>query len=96
MIHQPPPPPIHGHCHHPAFSVSCLLQERAVYLAVWIDIAQELRLLKNFSSLKAIITGLNSSAIYRLRKIWSVLPKEKVFYLLSFNSNNNNNLSSNH
>ncbi|XP_073840173.1 ral guanine nucleotide dissociation stimulator-like isoform X2 [Musca autumnalis] len=53
-------------------------QERAVYIAVWIDIAQELRLLKNFSSLKAIVTGLNSSAIYRLSKIWSVLPKEKL------------------
>ncbi|XP_013115996.1 ral guanine nucleotide dissociation stimulator-like 1 isoform X2 [Stomoxys calcitrans] len=53
-------------------------QERAVYIAVWIDIAQELRLLKNFSSLKAIVTGLNSSAIYRLSKIWGVLPKEKL------------------
>lgn len=49
-----------------------------MYIAVWIDIAQELRLLKNFSSLKAIVTGLNSSAIYRLSKIWGVLPKEKV------------------
>ncbi|KAL9911336.1 ral guanine nucleotide dissociation stimulator-like isoform 3-T5 [Glossina fuscipes fuscipes] len=53
-------------------------QERAMYIVVWIDIAQELRLLKNFSSLKAIITGLNSSAIYRLRKIWSVLSKDKM------------------
>lgn len=49
-----------------------------MYIVVWIDIAQELRLLKNFSSLKAIITGLNSSAIYRLRKIWSFLSKDKV------------------
>ncbi|XP_014099706.2 ral guanine nucleotide dissociation stimulator-like 1 isoform X3 [Bactrocera oleae] len=53
-------------------------QERALNIATWIDIAQELRLLKNFSSLKAIISGLQSNPIYRLSKIWAVLPKEKM------------------
>jgi len=53
-------------------------QERALNISRWIDIAQELRMLKNFSSLKAIISALNSNSIYRLSKIWEVLPKERV------------------
>ncbi|KAH8419527.1 hypothetical protein KR222_004281, partial [Zaprionus bogoriensis] len=53
-------------------------QERALNIARWIDIAQELRLLKNFSSLKAIISALNSNSIYRLSKVWEFLPKERM------------------
>ncbi|XP_068149730.1 ral guanine nucleotide dissociation stimulator-like 1 isoform X3 [Drosophila tropicalis] len=52
--------------------------ERALNISRWIDIAQELRMLKNFSSLKAIISALNSNSIYRLSKIWEVLPKERM------------------
>ncbi|ESP00875.1 hypothetical protein LOTGIDRAFT_238436 [Lottia gigantea] len=48
---------------------------RAKILQRWIEIAQELRDLKNFSSLRAIISGLQSSPVYRLRKTWSALPK---------------------
>lgn len=39
---------------------------------------QELRILKNFSSLKAIISRLQSLPIYRLQKTWQVVSKEKV------------------
>lgn len=52
--------------------------ERAAKLAMWIDIAKELRVLKNFSSLKAIVSGLQSNPIYRLRKTWEALEREKV------------------
>ncbi|GLV41492.1 Ral guanine nucleotide dissociation stimulator-like [Carabus blaptoides fortunei] len=52
--------------------------ERAQVIACWIDIAQELRVLKNFSSLKAIISGLQSNPIYRLQKTWAQMAKEKI------------------
>ena len=39
---------------------------------------QELRVLKNFSSLKAIISGLQSNPIYRLKKAWSYVPRDKL------------------
>lgn len=52
--------------------------ERAAVVSCWIDIAQVLRVLKNFSSLKAIISGLQSNPIYRLQKVWSQVPKEKM------------------
>lgn len=52
--------------------------DRAFIISCWIDIAQELRLIKNFSSLKAIISGLQSNPIYRLQKTWQVIPREKI------------------
>lgn len=52
--------------------------ERAKVIATWIDIAQELRFLKNFSSLKAIISGLQSNPVYRLQRTWQSIHKEKV------------------
>ncbi|KAF7282319.1 hypothetical protein GWI33_002892 [Rhynchophorus ferrugineus] len=52
--------------------------DRASLIVCWIDIAQELRLIKNFSSLKAIISGLQSNPIYRLQKTWQAISREKI------------------
>ncbi|XP_032792835.2 ral guanine nucleotide dissociation stimulator-like 1 isoform X2 [Daphnia magna] len=53
-------------------------QQRARVIAKWIDVAQELRVLKNFSSLKAIISALQSNPIYRLKHVWANVPRDKV------------------
>ncbi|XP_021949203.1 ral guanine nucleotide dissociation stimulator isoform X2 [Folsomia candida] len=53
-------------------------QLRAKYLDKWIRVAQELRLLKNFSSLKAIISGLECNQVWRLQKVWSLISKDRI------------------
>lgn len=43
-------------------------------------------MLKNFSSLKAIISALQSNPIYRLKHIWANIPKEKVWMFYCYYS----------
>ena len=44
-------------------------------LAVLLSVPQECRRLKNFSSLRAILSALQSNAVYRLRKTWSLVNR---------------------
>jgi len=51
---------------------------RGRVISAWVDIAQELRVLKNFSSLKAIVSGLQSNPVFRLKKAWHTVPRDKL------------------
>ncbi|XP_012677128.2 ral guanine nucleotide dissociation stimulator-like 1 isoform X2 [Clupea harengus] len=66
---------------------------RARIIQRWIDIAQECRIRKNFSSLRAIVSALQSNPIYRLKRTWACVHKDSmhVFEELSdiFSDHNN-------
>ncbi|NXJ78036.1 GNDS protein, partial [Trogon melanurus] len=73
-------------------------QQRAKVVERWIEVARECRILKNFSSLRAILSALQCNAVHRLKKTWDeVLRREsfRTFHELSeiFSDENNHSLS---
>ncbi|KAM6921572.1 ral guanine nucleotide dissociation stimulator-like 1 isoform 1-T1 [Xenentodon cancila] len=51
---------------------------RARVIQRWIDIAQECRIRKNFSSLRAIVSALQSNSLYRLKRVWACVHKDST------------------
>ncbi|XP_029492200.2 ral guanine nucleotide dissociation stimulator-like 1 isoform X1 [Oncorhynchus nerka] len=52
--------------------------QRACVIEKWIRVGQECRQLKNFSSLRAILSALQSNAVYRLRKTWAAVCRDSM------------------
>ncbi|XP_051995445.1 ral guanine nucleotide dissociation stimulator-like 1 isoform X2 [Xyrauchen texanus] len=52
--------------------------QRARVIEKWIRVAQGCRELKNFSSLRAILSALQSNPIYRLKKTWAAVSREAM------------------
>ncbi|XP_069006376.1 ral guanine nucleotide dissociation stimulator-like 1 [Embiotoca jacksoni] len=51
---------------------------RARVIQRWIEIAQECRIRKNFSSLRAIVSALQSNPLYRLKRVWACVHKDSM------------------
>lgn len=76
---------------------SASARARARVVEHWIEVARECRVLKNFSSLHAILSALQSNSIHRLKKTWEEVSRDslRVFQKLSeiFSDENNYSLS---
>ncbi|XP_067893915.1 ral guanine nucleotide dissociation stimulator-like 1 isoform X2 [Heterodontus francisci] len=72
-------------------------QQRARIIEKWINIAQECRFMKNFSSLRAIVSAMQSNPIYKLKRTWATVSKDSMSMfeeLSEIFSNQNNYLTS--
>ncbi|KAG7476780.1 hypothetical protein MATL_G00086340 [Megalops atlanticus] len=71
--------------------------QRAKLVERWIEVARECRILKNFSSLRSILSALQCNPVHRLKRTWDEVSREnfRIFQELSeiFSDENNHSLS---
>uniref|UniRef100_A0A673XKD8 Ral guanine nucleotide dissociation stimulator n=1 Tax=Salmo trutta TaxID=8032 RepID=A0A673XKD8_SALTR len=71
--------------------------QRVKLVERWIEVARECRILKNFSSLRAILSALQCNPVHRLKRTWDEVSREnfRIFHELSeiFSDENNHSLS---
>ncbi|XP_014398114.1 PREDICTED: ral guanine nucleotide dissociation stimulator-like isoform X2 [Myotis brandtii] len=55
-----------------------MAQDRAKVVEHWIKVAKECRILRNFSSLHAILAALESVAVHRMKKTWGKVSRKRA------------------
>lgn len=61
------------------------LKKRAAWIKQFIAIADACRSLNNFSTMTAIVSGLNSAPVYRLKRSWDAVNQRYVMMLENLN-----------
>lgn len=61
------------------------LKKRSAWIKQFVAIADRCRSLNNFSTMTAIVSGLNSAPVYRLRRTWDAVNQKNVGTLEALN-----------
>ncbi|XP_059505571.1 ral guanine nucleotide dissociation stimulator-like 1 [Stegostoma tigrinum] len=65
--------------------------QTAKIIEKWIDVAQECRILQNFSSVHAITTALQSNSVFNLKKTWAAVSKSSKITFEDLSNNEEDN-----